>query len=188
MRVCPWSSQSQEEAAVPAPPRPEEVLVPTDETISPEMCLDIVDRLGRFKAVRAYMGGRSYEGRPVPVLEIFTPVEKYVSMARLVTFKPTLQLSSRQHANEISSTNYTLRLAELLARDRAYQDSVRKINFVIQPMENPDGAALAFELAKLAPFHSLHAGRYSSLGVDIGAQLNSARPILPEASVRSRPL
>ena len=177
--------QSQEEKTVPPPPRPEEVLVPTGETISPEMCLDIVDRLGRFKAVRAYMGGRSYEGRPIPVLEVFTPVEKYVSTARLVTFKPTLQLSSRQHANEISSTNYTLRLAELLARDRAYQDPVRKINFVIQPMENPDGAALAFELAKLAPFHSLHAGRYSSLGVDIGAPLNSARPILPEATVRS---
>jgi hypothetical protein len=177
--------QSQEEKTVLPPPRPEEVLVPTSETISPEMCLDIVDRLGRFKTVRAYMGGRSYEGRPVPVLEVFTPVEKYVSTARLITFKPTLQLSSRQHANEISSTNYTLRLAELLARDRAYQDAVRKINFVIQPMENPDGAALAFELAKLAPFHSLHAGRYSSLGVDIGAPLNSARPILPEATVRS---
>jgi hypothetical protein len=177
--------QSQEEKTVPPPPRPEEVLVPTGETISPEMCLDIVGRLGRFKSVRAYMGGRSYEGRPVPVLEVFTPVEKYVSTARLVTFKPTLQLSSRQHANEISSTNYTLRLAELLARDRTYQDPVRKINFVIQPMENPDGAALAFELAKLTPFHSLHAGRYSSLGVDIGAPLKSARPILPEATVRS---
>jgi hypothetical protein len=177
--------QPQEEKTVPPPPRPEEALVPTGETISPEMCLDIVGRLGRFKAVRAYIGGRSYEGRPIPVLEVFTPVEKYVSTARLITFKPTLQLSSRQHANEISSTNYTLRLAELLARDRAYQDPVRKINFVIQPMENPDGAALAFELAKLAPFHSLHAGRYSSLGVDIGAQPKSARTILPEASVRS---
>jgi len=180
----PVAPPTQVEDANPSSPRPEEAIVPTDETISPEMCLDIVGRLGRFKAVRSYIGGRSYEGRPVPVLEVFIPVEKYVSTARLVTFKPTLQLSSRQHANEISSTNYTLRLAELLARDRSYQDFIRKINFVIQPMENPDGAALAFELAKLAPFHSLHAGRYSSLGVDIGAQLNSARPILPEASVR----
>jgi len=178
--------QSQERKTVLPPPlRLEETIVPTSETISPEMCLDIVERLGRFKAVRAYTGGLSYEGRPVPVLEVFTPAEKYVSTARLVTFKPTLQLSSRQHANEISSTNYTLRLAELLAKDRVYQDALRKINFVIQPMENPDGAALAFELAKLAPFHSLHAGRYSSLGIDIGAPLNSARPILPEATVRS---
>jgi len=180
----PVAPPTQVEDLSPSSPRPEEAIVPTDKTISPEMCLDIIGRLGRFKAVRSYMGGRSYEDRPVPVLEIFIPVEKYVSTARLITFKPTLQLSSRHHANEISSTNYTLRLAELLARDRSYQDFIRKINFVIQPMENPDGAALAFELAKLAPFHSLHAGRYSSLGVDIGAQLDSARPILPEASVR----
>jgi len=177
--------QPREEMTVPAPPSPEETIVPTDETISPEMCLDIVGRLGRFKTVRAHMEGRSCEGRPVPVLEIFTPVEKYVSTARLVTFKPTLQLSACQLGNKISSTNCTLRLAELLARDKAYQDPVRKINFVFLPMEDPDGAALAFELASLTPFHSLHAGRLSSLGVDIGAQPKSTRTVLPETSIRS---
>ncbi len=153
--------------------------------MSPEACLDIIARLGTFDSVRAYTGGRSYEDRPVPVLEIFTPREGTVSTARLITFKPTLQLSARQHANEISSTNYTLKLAELLARDRAWQEAARKINFVIQPMENPDGAAVASELARLAPFHSLHAGRYGSLGVDIGAQVDPGRPVLPEAAVRT---
>lgn len=170
---------------LPAPPGPEEALVPTGEILSPDACLDIVARLGTFKAVRSYTGGRSYEDRPVPVIEIFTPQEGTVSTARLITFKPTLQLSARQHANEISSTNYTLKLAELLARDRAWQDSARKINFVIQPMENPDGAAVASELARLAPFHSLHAGRYGTLGVDIGAQVDAGRPVLPEAVVRT---
>ncbi len=43
---------------------------------------------------------------------------RYVSLPRLVTFKPTLQAVARQHANEVSSTNYLLRFAELLARDR----------------------------------------------------------------------
>jgi hypothetical protein len=114
---------------------------------------------------------------------MYLPLEKYVSIPRLVTFKPTLQLSARQHANEVSSTNYLLKFAELVARDKAYQEALKKVNFVLQPMENPDGADLAFELQKIEPFHSLHAGRYSSLGVDVGYQLGS-KPLLPEAAVR----
>jgi hypothetical protein len=183
--VLPVVAEVEADKPSPRIPPPTEAIVPTDRIISPEMCADIVDRLAAFKSIRAYTGGKSFEGRPVPVLEIFTPVAKYVSLARLVTFKPTLEVSSRQHANEISSTNYSLKLAELLARDKAAIDSVRKINFVIQPMENPDGAALAYELAQQAPFHSLHAGRYGTLGVDIGYAANSSRQVLPEALVRA---
>jgi len=166
------------------PEEPGEVEVRTDEIISPQMCLNTVRRLGRNPMVNAYIGGLSYENREVPVLEVFTPQRKYVSLPRLVTFKPTLFLSGRQHANEVSSTTYILKFAELLASGDAYRDFVKKINFVLEPMENPDGAALAYELQKLTPFHSLHAGRYSSLGVDVGYQVGSARPFLPEAAVR----
>jgi hypothetical protein len=166
-----------------AAPKPDEVIVTTRDIISPAMCQEIVRRLGQFKVIRSYVGGLSYEGRDVPVLEMYLPLEKYVSIPRLVTFKPTLQLSARQHANEVSSTNYLLRFAELVARDRSYQDALKKMSFVLQPMENPDGADLAYELQKTEPFHSLHAGRYSSLGVDIGYQLGS-KPLLPEAAVR----
>jgi len=164
-------------------PKPDEAVVTTREIISPAMCRAIVERLAGFKVIRSYVGGRSYEGRDVPVLEMYLPLEKYVSIPRLVTFKPTLQMSARQHANEVSSTNYLLKFAELVARDPVYQDSLKKMNFVLQPMENPDGADLAYELQKIEPFHSLHAGRYSSLGVDIGYQLGS-KPLLPEAAVR----
>jgi hypothetical protein len=158
--------------------------VRTDEIISPETCLEIVRGLSRYPVVKAYIGGISYENRDVPVMELFTPQGKYVSVPRLVTLKPTLFISGRQHANEVSSTNYILKFAELLATDEHYQDYVKKMNFVLEPMENPDGAALAFGLQKLTPFHSLHAGRYSSLGLDIGYQVSSAKPLLPEAAVR----
>jgi hypothetical protein len=158
--------------------------VPTDEIISPEMCMEIIGRLGRFPGVRSYIGGRSYEDREVPVLELFTPQAAYISVPRLIAAKPTLFISARQHANEVSSTNTILKFAELLASDEEYAEYPRKVNFILQPMENPDGAALAYELQKLTPFHSLHAGRYSSLGVDIGYQVGSAKPFLPEAAVR----
>lgn len=159
--------------------------VPTDRIIGPEDCLKISENLGRHSVIRNYVAGRSFEGRPIPVLEIYLPVARYVSLPRLITFKPTLHLTARQHANEVSSTNYSLKFAELLATDQDYQPFLNKLSVVIQPIENPDGAALALELWKNEPFHSLHAGRYSPLGVDLGSQVGLSQPLLPEAKVRT---
>jgi hypothetical protein len=169
----------------PLPPlKPGEAIVDTTRILSPEAVLGIVGRLGSLPSVRTYTGGQSFEKRPVPVIEIFKPLGTYVSLPRLIAQKPTLYAVGRQHANEVSSTTYILKLAELLATDKATQDYVNRINFVFQPMENPDGAALAYDLQSLTPFHSLHAGRYGSLGIDVGTMGGAARPILPEALVR----
>lgn len=163
---------------------PEDTTIPAKEIISPQMCLDLVERLGRSESIRTYIGGISYENRKIPVLEIFTPLEQYVSIPRLITRKPTLYLSGRQHANEVSATNYILKFAELLADDPTYREFTKKTNFILHPMENPDGAELAYDLQKLTPFHSLHAGRYTSLGIDVGYQVGAGEPLLPEAKVR----
>jgi hypothetical protein len=45
---------------------------------------------------------------------------------------------------------------------------------------------MAYELQKLTPTHMLHAGRYSALGMDVGSQVNSPDPLLPESRVRNR--
>jgi hypothetical protein len=166
------------------PLQPGTPIVDTTAILSPDMVQATVDRLAQFPQIRSYTGGRSYEKRPVPVLEIFKPLGDAIAIPRLIAQKPTLFLSGRQHANEVSSTNYILKLAELLVTDKSYQEFANKMNFVFQPMENPDGAALAYDLQKLTPFHSLHAGRYSSLGMDVGSMGGSSRPILPEALVR----
>jgi len=160
------------------------VSIPTEEIISPQMCLDLVSQLGHSDKIRTYIAGKSYENRKIPVLEVFSPSEKYISIPRLITFKPTLYFSGRQHANEVSATNYILKFAELLARDPAYKEYTKKMNFILHPMENPDGAELAYDLQKITPFHSLHAGRYTSLGIDVGYQVGAAKPLLPEAKVR----
>ncbi|MBC7350482.1 MAG: hypothetical protein H5U05_10980, partial [Candidatus Aminicenantes bacterium] len=164
----------------------EEVTVPTDRIIGPEDCLKIAENLARYPAIRSYTGGYSFEGRPVPVVEVFLPEGQFISQPRLITFKPSLHLTARQHANEVSSTNYSLKFAELLTSDKDYQPYLKKLSVVVQPMENPDGAALALDLWKNEPFHSLHAGRYSALGVEIGYQIGLSQPLLPEARVRSR--
>jgi len=181
LQVSPRIQQSKG----PQPDEAEEkTIVPTNKIISHQMCLDIVDRLSRFKSISTYIAGRSYENRQIPVIEMFSPLEKYTSLPRLITLKPTLYLSARQHANEVSSTNYVLKFAELVAKEESFQKDLKKMNIVIHPMENPDGTELAYQLQKLTPFHSLHAGRYSSLGMDIGYQVNAAQPLLPEAKVR----
>jgi hypothetical protein len=163
-----------------------DVSIPTTEILSPQMCLNFAGLLGHFETIRSYIAGKSYENREIPVLEVFTPSEKYVSIPRLITFKPTLYCSGRQHANEVSSTNYILKFAELLAEDPAYEKYTKRMNFILHPMENPDGAELAYNLQKLTPFHSLHAGRYTSLGMDVGYQVGAAEPLLPEAKVRKK--
>jgi hypothetical protein len=175
-----------EKASSAEPGKQPKMAVPTDRIIGPEDCLKISEELGRYSVIRSYIAGQSFEGRPVSVLEIYLPVARYVSFPRLITFKPTLHLTARQHANEVSSTNYSLKFAELLAIDSHYQPFLKKFSVVIQPMENPDGAALALNLWKNESFHCLHAGRYSPLGVDISSQVGLKQPILPEAKVRSR--
>lgn len=182
----PVSFPEEPEREAPSVRQEEKSIVPTDKIISPEMCLDIVDRLSRLNSIKSYIAGISYERRKVPVLEIMLPQEKYISVARLITFKPTLYVSGRQHANEVCATNTILKLAEQLAREKPYDEYVKKMNFVLHPMENPDGAELAYRLQKMTPFHSLHAGRYSALGIDVGYQVGASRPLLPEAKVRKR--
>ena len=175
-------SAVHDEAAVPSTR-----LVTWDHVISPEESEDIVRKLSAFPQVDAYRAGRSYRGRDTSVLEIRVPGGGgLVSLAKLTALKPTIFITGRQHANEVSSTSHILRLAELLVTDPDYKAILAKVNVVLHPVENPDGAAMAYELQKLTPTHMLHAGRYSALGMDVGSQVGMADPLLPESLVRTR--
>ncbi len=186
-RVIPGTGESaatnvRHAGGGPVPPG-----VKWDHIISPEESEAIVGKLSAYPQVHAYRAGHSYRGRDVSVLEITQPTaSEQVSLAKLTTLKPTIFITGRQHANEVSSTSHILRLAELLVTDPAYMAILKRVNVIIQPVENPDGAAMAYELQKLTPTHMLHAGRYSALGMDVGSQVGEADPLLPEALVRGR--
>jgi len=157
------------------------------KVMSPEETLDMAKRLGTLPEINEYIGGYSYQGRPVPVLEIgLKPQGKIISRKKIITYKPTVFLLGRQHANEVSSTNYGFNIAWLLAKDPDYQKYLQQLNIVIEPMENPDGSALAVELQNLTPHHMLHAGRYSALGTDIGYHVNKPDTLITEAIVRKK--
>ena len=74
-----------------------------------------------------------------------------MSVAKLTAYKPTILIMGRQHANEVSSTSHILRLGELLATDPAYKAILKKVNVVLCPVMNPDGAQMAYDLQKLTP-------------------------------------
>jgi hypothetical protein len=155
------------------------------KVMNPEETLNLAQRLGTLPEINYYIGGYSFQQRPVPVLEVgLKPKGKLVSRKKLTTHKPTIFVLGRQHANEISSTNYGFNIAWLLAKDVTYKKYLKELNIIIEPMENPDGSALAVELQKLTPHHMLHAGRYSALGTDIGYHTDNPDTLITEARVR----
>lgn len=176
------SSNVHSPAGVPAPPK-----VTWDHVISPDESEAVVKQLAAYPEVRAYKAGRSYRGREVSVMELTLPAAgELVSLAKLTALKPTILITGRQHANEVSSTSHILRLAELMVTEPSYRDLLKKVNVILHPVENPDGAQMAYDLQKLTPTHMLHAGRYSALGMDVASQVGLPDPLLPEALVRSR--
>ncbi len=167
--------------------KPTHPLVTWDHIISPAESEEIIQKLAAYPEVKAYKAGVSYRGREISVMEITLPTpSELVSLAKMTALKPTILITGRQHANEVSSTSHILRLAELLVTDPTYRENLKKLNVVLQPVENPDGAQMAYDLQKLTPNYMLHAGRYSALGTDVGSQVNQADPLLPEARVRGR--
>ncbi|MBI4472129.1 MAG: hypothetical protein HY646_05635, partial [Acidobacteria bacterium] len=171
----------------PAKEPPALPLVTWDHIISPDESEQIIKKLAAFPEVKAYRAGKSYRGREISIIEITAPTSsELISTAKYTAFKPTIFITGRQHANEVSSTSHMLRLAELFATEQAYKEILKKVNVIMHPVENPDGAQMAFELQKLTPNHMLHAGRYSALGMDVASQVTQADPLLPEALVRMR--
>jgi hypothetical protein len=78
-------------------------------------------------------------------------------------YKPTFFINARHHANEVSSTNAALQLIDQLATDPTI---LNRLNLVIVPLENVDGAALHAQMASEHPCWKLHAARYNACGLE----------------------
>ena len=145
----------------------------------------ILARLGTFPGVIPYYVTRSFLGQNIFAADFLPPQDAhYVSQAKLNAFKPTLFLSGRQHANKVSSTSHILRLGELLVTDSSYRELLKKVNVVLHPITNADGARLAWEMQRDNPDFMLHAGYLGALGVDATAGAGTSDPIYPESKAR----
>jgi hypothetical protein len=163
--------------------KPKGAIAPFDRIIDPDESEALIRKLAAFPEVKAYKVGHSYRGRDISILEITLPTQsEMISVAKYSAYKPTIFISGRQHANEVSSTNHIFRLGELLVTDPSYREILKRVNVILHPMTNPDGAQMAYDLQKLTPTHMLHAGRYSALGQDV----ESNGTLLPESQVRGK--
>jgi zinc carboxypeptidase len=164
-----------------------EPLVQWDTPIPPPEAYGILAKMSSFKEATVYKVGESYLGKEVWAMDLMPQITaSHWSQAKQTTLKPTIVYSARQHANEVSSTSHVLRMAELLLTDPTYREKLNKVNVVIHPITNADGAQLAYDLQKINPNFMLHAGYLGSLGVDVVNAQWENDPIYPESGIRPK--
>ncbi|MCE2455431.1 MAG: hypothetical protein J4G12_06355 [Gemmatimonadetes bacterium] len=140
-----------------------------------------------FDEVTMYRIGRSYLGKDIWAADLTSPISgSHFSRAKASVQKPTVIYSAREHANEVSSTSHVLRHAELLLTDPEQRAKLDRVNVIVHPFTNPDGAQLAYDLFRITPDFILHAGYLGSLGQGATSGGSDPHPIYPEAAVRQR--
>ncbi|MDE2980497.1 MAG: M14 family metallopeptidase [Gemmatimonadota bacterium] len=165
-----------------------ERIVQWDTPIPPPEGHEMTAKLSHaFDEATMYRVGESYLGKTTWAMDLMPPITAtHWSRAKATTFKPTVIYSARQHANEVSSTSHVLRHAELLLTDPEQRARLDKVNVVVHPFTNPDGAQLAYDLYRITPDYILHAGYLASLGVDVSSGGSQNFPIYPESKVRGQ--
>jgi len=165
--------------------RPGERIVHWEAPIGPDEAAAMMAKLNTYPKINTYYMTTSFLGQNVYAMDVLSPFEaEFISQAKLNALKPTLIVSGRQHANEVSSTSHILRLAELIATTPDYDDYIKKVNLVLHPITNIDGALLAIEMQRTNPDFMLHAGYLGPLGVDVDSDSRQPQPRYPESSVR----
>jgi len=153
--------------------------------IGTEECQAIMERLAAFPQIHPFCAGTSLLGNAIWAMDVVAPMAgKYVSQAKVALSKPGIFLTGRQHANEVSSTTHILKLAETLVSEPKGHELLKRVNFILQPITNPDGANLVVALHKDTPEFMLHAGYLGSLGVDVTLEQWEENPIYPESRTR----
>lgn len=177
--------QITEYTPVAMPSSPTGHFVQWDEPIDPDENARILARLETFPGVKVYWMGRSYLGTNIWAADITEPSPAELrSQAKEETLKAVIVYSGRQHANEVSSTSHVLRLAEQLVRDPTTRAALQKVNVVIHPVDNPDGANLSIDLMHIDPDFLVHPGYHGALTADVQTGLWETDPIYPESRTR----
>jgi hypothetical protein len=183
--IPPAQPRPQITDITPAAQKADKTYVQWDQPIGIEENEHLLARLATFPGVTVYWMGRSYLGNNIWAADIMLPTPSELrSMAKETTLKAAIVYSGRQHANEVSSTSHIHKMAEELMLDPERRKSLDKINVVIHPITNPDGAELAMDLAKITPDYMLHAGYHASLTADMIAGLWDQDPVYPESRTR----
>jgi len=131
-----------------------------------EMYVELMEQLRDVEGIEVFETARSYMGRKLYAVWFAPQSEGYISMTKRLARLPSELINSRHHANEVSSTNSAFMLIKKLLTDEKYVDIADKMNLVIVPLENVDGASIHYELQKEHPNWKLHVARFNSIGME----------------------
>lgn len=134
------------------------------ELIGYDTYLEIINELKHVPGIEVFRTAVSYTGREIYAIQLVPEYEGYLSMTKRLTKYPGEIINARHHANEVSSTNAAFILLKKLLTEDIYREVPGKLNLVIVPMENVDGAAIHYELQKEHPYWKFHVARFNSLG------------------------
>ncbi|PKL24183.1 MAG: hypothetical protein CVV47_10560 [Spirochaetae bacterium HGW-Spirochaetae-3] len=146
----------------------------------------IIDEIAGVPGLRVRQVAESRLGRAIHAIEILPSLPGYVSRTKLIAARPVYYVNARHHANEVSGTNAAFALIRALLVDPAYAGIADRVNIVVVPFENPDGAAIHQELAGDNPEWILHIARYNSLGKEIAQDYWNDSTIHGEAKAFTR--
>ena len=160
-------------------------LVQWDEPIGPAENAAILAKLATYPGVNVYWMGRSYLGQDLWAADVMLPSPAQLrSWAKETTLKTSIVYSGRQHANEVSSTSHILKLGEQLVTDAQTREMLKRVNVVLHPITNADGAQLSVELAEVTPNNMLHPGYHGALAADVSVGQTEIDPVYPESRTR----
>lgn len=157
------------EASVPAKTRRsvkaiEDIELHEKELIGYDMCMEILEELKGVKGIEVFRSAWSYQGRKLCGIWLRPQYKGYLSMTKRLSRRPSEIINARHHANEVSSTNAAFILLKKLLTEEVYRELPEKLNLVIVPMENTDGAALHYELQREHPYWKFHVARFNAVG------------------------
>ncbi|MBX3000730.1 MAG: hypothetical protein KF893_19570 [Caldilineaceae bacterium] len=168
-------------------PTPEQIDAVDSAVIGPIQLVEELNALAALPGMRIWEVGRSYQGRVGYGVDVTLPIhagQTHFSRLKLTVQKPTCLLIARHHANEVSSTTALLTLARDLATDPNYRALLARVNVVILPIANPDGAAFHYRLMAEHPRWKHHAARFNAAGKEFAMDTFNPATLFGEARFR----
>ena len=153
-----------EEPLVEKNGRIDEINLSENELIGYEDYLEIMEQLKKVPQIEVFETATSYSGRKIYAIWLKPKMDGYLSMTKRLSMLPSEIINARHHANEVSSTNASFILLKELLTEEKYRELPEKMNLILVPMENVDGAAIHYELQKEHPYWKFHVARFNSLG------------------------
>lgn len=152
---------------------------PKDEIYNYRSYDEDVRKLMEVENVEVRMESRSYLGKRIHSIKLKRKSGAFTTALKDTLVRPTIFINARHHANEVSSTNSSFQLIKALASSEVLD----KVNIVLVPMANPDGAQIHYLLQKDHPEWIFHVARFNALGYEFSHDYFNKETIHTEAKV-----